>query len=65
MQSENQTDHLTYVHSHQKLRLLGGGWAPRPQLWRLVPRKGVGEVEQRLLGRSRNQTVKFDRAETS
>ena len=41
-QSENQTDHLNYGHSHQKLRRLGGGWAPRPQLQRLVPGKGLG-----------------------
>ena len=41
-QSENRTDHLNYGHSHQKLRRLGGGWAPIPRLWRLVPGKGIG-----------------------
>ena len=37
---KNPTDHLNYGHSHQKLRRLGGGWAPRPRLQRLVP--GLG-----------------------
>ena len=41
-QIENRTDHLNYGHSHQKLRRLGGGWAPRPPLWRLGPGKGLG-----------------------
>ena len=39
-QSKNQSDHLNYRHSHQKLRCLGGGWAQRPRLQRLVP--GLG-----------------------
>ena len=45
--SENQTDHLNYWHSHQKLRCLGGGWASRPRLRRLVPweQAGVGSAE--------------------
>ena len=38
---KNRTDHLNYGHSHQKLRRLGGGWAPRPRLQRLVPGKGL------------------------
>ena len=29
-QRKNQTDHLNYGHSHQKLRHLGVGWALRP-----------------------------------
>ena len=29
---KNPTDHLNYGQSHQKLRRLGGGWAPRPRL---------------------------------
>ena len=63
---KNPTDHLNYGHSHQKLRRLGGGWAPRPRLRRLVPGKGWGHgVEWRLLGRSRNQSVKFEGAETA
>ncbi len=37
---KNPTDHLNYGHSHQKLRRLGGGWAPNPRLQRLVP--GLG-----------------------
>lgn len=54
-QSENPTDHMNYWHSHQKLRRLGGGWAPIPQLLRLDPGKwlGVGREDQRLLGRYR------------
>ena len=39
---KNQTDHLNYGQSHQKLRRLVGGWAPSPQLQRLVPWKGLG-----------------------
>ena len=63
---KNPTDHLNYGHSHQKLRRLGGGWAPNPRLQRLVPGKGLGGgAEQRLLGRSRNWSVKFDGAETA
>ena len=50
-QIKNPMDHLNYGHSHQKLRCLGGGWAPRPRLQRLVP--GLG-AEWKLLGRSRN-----------
>ena len=45
---KNPTDHLNYGHSHQKLRRLGGGWAPRPRLQRLVP--GLG-------GRGRAETA--------
>ena len=30
--------------SHQKLRRLGGGWAPRPRLRRLIPEKGPGDA---------------------
>ena len=41
-QIENRTDHLNYGHSHQKLRCLGGGWAPRPRLQRLDPENGLG-----------------------
>ena len=41
-QIENRTDHLNYGHSHQKLRHLSGGWALRPQFWRLVSGKGLG-----------------------
>ena len=41
---KNPTDHLNYGHSHQKLRRLGGGWAPRPRLRRLVPKKGPGDA---------------------
>ena len=41
---KNQTDHLNYGHSHQKLRCLGGGWAPNPRLQRLVPGKGPGDA---------------------
>ena len=37
---KNPTDHLNYGHSHQKLRHLGGGWAPRPRFQRVVP--GLG-----------------------
>ena len=37
---KNQTDHLNYGHSQQKLRCLGGGWAQSPWLQRLVP--GLG-----------------------
>ena len=33
---------------------LGGGWAQRLQLQRLVPGLGGGRVERKLLGRSRN-----------
>ena len=63
---KNPTDHLNYGHSHQKLRCLGGGWAPRPQLQRLVPKNGLGGgAEQRLLGRSRNRSLKFDWAEAA
>ena len=40
---KNRTDHLNYGHSHQKLRCLGGGWAPSPWLQRLVPENGLGE----------------------
>lgn len=58
---KNQMDHLNYGHSHQKLRRLGGGWAPRPRLQRLVP--GLG-------GRGRAETAwevskPFDGAETA
>lgn len=58
---KNPTDHLNYGHSHQKLRRLGGGWAPRPRLQRLVP--GLG-------GRGRAETAwevskPFDGAETA
>ena len=49
-QSENQTDHLNYWHSHQKPRHLGGGLALRPRLQRLVPPNGLGWVVRRLLG---------------
>ena len=63
---KNRRDHLNYGQSHQKLRCLGGGWVPRPQLQRLVPKNGLGGgAEQRLLGRSRNRSVKFDWAETA
>ena len=41
---KNPTDHLNYGHSHQKLRRLGGGWAPNPRLQRLVPGKGPGDA---------------------
>ena len=41
---KNPTDHLNYGHSHQKLRRLGGGWAPNPRLQRLVPGKGTGDA---------------------
>ena len=41
---KNPTDHLNYGHSHQKLRCLGGGWAPNPRLQRLVPGKGPGDA---------------------
>ena len=41
---KNPPDHLNYGHSHQKLRLLGGVWAPRPPLQRLVPEKGPGDA---------------------
>ena len=41
---KNPTDHLNYGHSHQKLRCLGRGWAPNPQLQRLVPEKGPGDA---------------------
>ena len=41
---KNPTDHLNYGHSHQKLRRLGWGWAPRPRLRRLVPKKGPGDA---------------------
>ena len=51
---KNPTDHLNYGHSHQKLRRLGGGWAPNPRLQRRVPGLGGG-AERKLLGRSRNQ----------
>ena len=65
-QIENPTDHLNYGHSHQKLRCLGGSWAPRPRLQRLIPGKGLGGVvERRLFGRSRNRSVKFEGAETA
>ena len=50
---KNPTDHLNYGQSHQKLRRLGGGWAPRPRLQRLVPGLGGG-AERKLLGRSLN-----------
>ena len=58
---KNPTDHLNYGHSHQKLRRLGGGWAPNPRLQRLVP--GLG-------GRGRAETAwevskPFDGAETA
>ena len=59
---KNRRDHLNCGQSHQKLRCLGGGWAPNPRLQRIVPGLGGG-AEQRLLGRSRNRSVKFDRAE--
>jgi len=36
---KNLADHLNYGQSHQKLRCLGGGWAPRPRLRRLIPEK--------------------------
>ena len=45
---KNPKDHLNYGHRHQKLRHLGGGWAPRPRLQRLVP--GLG-------GRGRAETA--------
>ena len=65
-QSENQTDHLNYGHSHQKLRCLGGGWAPRPWHQRLVPGKGlVGWGGAETAWGYRNQSVKFDGAETA
>lgn len=64
-QSENQTDHLNYWHSRQKLRCLGGGSAPRSWLRRLLPGNGLGWVVQRLLGGSRKQSVRFDGAETA
>ena len=48
-QSANQTDHLNYWHSHQKPRCLGGGWALRPWLCRLVPGSKLGWVVWRLL----------------
>ena len=52
---KNPTDHLNYGQSHQKLRHLGGGWAPRFQLQRLDPENGWGgAAERKLLGRSRN-----------
>ena len=66
---KNPTDHLNYGHSHQKLRCLGGGWAPRPRLQRLVPGLGgQGGAEtawksrnfltgQRLPGRLENKAV--------
>ena len=41
---KNPRDHLNYGHRHQKLRRLGGGWAPRPRLRRLVPKKGPGDA---------------------
>ena len=41
---KNPTDHLNYGHSQQKLRRLGGGWAPNPRLQRLVPGKGPGDA---------------------
>ena len=41
---KNPTDHLNYGQSHQKLRRLGGGWAPNPRLQRLVPGKGLGDA---------------------
>ena len=47
---KNPTDHLNYWHSHQKLRCLGGGWALRPRLWRLVPGSELGLVVQRQPG---------------
>ena len=58
---KNPMDHLNYGHSHQKLRCLGGGWAPNPRLQRLVP--GLG-------GRGRAETAwevskPFDGAETA
>ena len=41
---KNRTDHLNYGHSHQKLRRLGGGWAPNPRLQRLVPERELGDA---------------------
>ena len=49
-QSEIQTDHLNYWHNHQKLRHLGGGWALRLRLWRLVHRSRLGFVVWRQHG---------------
>ena len=78
-QSENQTDHLNYWHSHQKLKCLGGA-GHRDLSSEVSPQEqnglecgdcmgglgtGLSGLIGKSLGGSRNQSVSFGMAETA
>ena len=56
-QSENQTDHPNCWH--QKQRRLGGGWALRPRLQRLVLGEWAGVGSAETAWGTRNRSVGF------